>query len=308
MRVTALITELLIYVPAVLELGKHTFGGGSKSNTIVSALIFFPGLLIIDHGHFQYNSAMLGFSLWAIVFIIQKRYILGSISFCCALMFKQMALFYALPGLCVQTGGVRGILLLISIGLSVLLSFGTILLPFAVNWTTNELYLEGLLQVFHRVFPVARGLYEDKVANFWCALSVVVKLRSIFDMDYLLKMSIGTTLSVVLPSCLYLFYKPTASKFIASLAITSLGFFLFSFQVHEKSILLPLLPITVMYHEFPLLAVWFNNVAMFSLFPLLKKDQLVLSYIALLILWNAITLTAWNGAGKIKYFVFVTPK
>ncbi|KAJ3314219.1 Glucosyltransferase-like protein [Boothiomyces sp. JEL0838] len=217
-----------------------------------------------------------------------------------------MALFYALPGLCIQKGGIRGILMLASIGITVILTFGAFLAPFAINWKTLEFNLDGLLQVLHRVFPVARGLYEDKVANFWCALSVIIKLRSMYGLDELIKMSIGTTLSVILPSCLYLFYKPTASKFMTSLAISSLGFFLFSFQVHEKSILLPLLVISAMYNDFPLLSTWFNNVAMFSLFPLLKKDQLVLAYIALLILWNALTLPAWNNSGKLKYLLFLS--
>ena len=39
------------------------------------------------------------------------------------------------------------------------------------------LSLDGLATVLHRVFPFERGLFEDKVANFWCALSVVVKLK-----------------------------------------------------------------------------------------------------------------------------------
>ena len=35
------------------------------------------------------------------------------------------------------------------------------------------LIAEAVLQVLHRMFPFARGLYEDKVANFWCSVSVV---------------------------------------------------------------------------------------------------------------------------------------
>ncbi len=34
-----------------------------------------------------------------------------------------------------------------------------------------------LLQVIHRIFPFARGIFEDKVANFWCASNVVIKWR-----------------------------------------------------------------------------------------------------------------------------------
>jgi alpha-1,3-glucosyltransferase len=31
--------------------------------------------------------------------------------------------------------------------------------------------------VVHRIFPFARGLFEDKVANVWCVLDLVVKLK-----------------------------------------------------------------------------------------------------------------------------------
>jgi alpha-1,3-glucosyltransferase len=93
----------------------------------------------------------------------------------------------------------------------------------------------------------------------------------------------------VIPSALHLFWKPSAQKLTISLAVASLGFFLFSFQVHEKSILLPLLPITMLFNEHPSFVVWFNNVSLFSLWPLLQRDHLQIPFFALLILWNALT-------------------
>ncbi len=29
------------------------------------------------------------------------------------------------------------------------------------------------------MFPIGRGVFEDKVANFWCSLSVVIKVKSL---------------------------------------------------------------------------------------------------------------------------------
>ena len=55
-----------------------------------------PCLLIIDHGHFQYNSAMLGLAAGAFACFLNSRYYTGAMLFCLALCFKQMALFYAL--------------------------------------------------------------------------------------------------------------------------------------------------------------------------------------------------------------------
>jgi hypothetical protein len=88
-----------------------------------------------------------------------------------------------------------------------------------------------------------------------------------------------------------------------------MSFFLFSFQVHEKTILLPLLPITLLLSGAPVgssvysWGVLVNNVAvfrldhllcwralltlkLFSMWPLLKRDGLGVQYIALLLLWN----------------------
>ena len=44
---------------------------------------------------------------------------------------------------------------------------------------------EDIFQVLHRVFPVARGLYEDKVANFWCASSVIIKWKYLMSLQNL---------------------------------------------------------------------------------------------------------------------------
>ncbi|GBN12324.1 hypothetical protein AVEN_250725-1 [Araneus ventricosus] len=62
---------------------------------------------------------------------------------------------------------------------------------------------------------------------------------------------------------------------------SSLAFFLFSFQVHEKTILLPALPILLQLEEYPLPCVWFAYISTFSLVPLLAKDGLMIPFVAL---------------------------
>lgn len=300
MRLTSLATDLLILVPSIYYFAK-------SRQKLVLMLLVFPGLQVIDHGHFQYNSAMLGLALLGFSCMMNRRYIFGSIFFCCSLLFKQMALFYALPvfvfllGICYQysiTNIIHGIGLLSKLGIAVVTTFLVSLTPFA--WDPAVIY-----QITARVFPVGRGLYEDKVANFWCSISIVVKLRQLFDLDQLMKISICSTLLAVLPACIYLFKTPIPLKFIETLAISSLGFFMFSFQVHEKSILLPLLPITMLYNEYPAFVSWFNNIALFSLWPLLKKDGLLIPYIASIILWNVLTVNTMKQCGKAKFPILV---
>jgi alpha-1,3-glucosyltransferase len=55
-----------------------------------------PTLLIIDHGHFQYNAVMLGLTLWSIHFILEHRFVWASIFYCLAIGYKHMALYYSL--------------------------------------------------------------------------------------------------------------------------------------------------------------------------------------------------------------------
>ena len=54
--------------------------------------------------------------------------------------------------------------------------------------------LAQLAQIAHRLFPFARGLFEDKVASFWCTLHSIVKLKNILSPEIQLKLATGTTL------------------------------------------------------------------------------------------------------------------
>ncbi len=66
-------------------------------------------------------------------------------------------------------------------------------------------------------------------------------------------------------------------------------------QVHEKSILFPLLPISLLAIEYPVLAAWFPAMAAFSMFPLLMKDNLRLAYIGCLTVWSALAFRVSPG-------------
>lgn len=41
--------------------------------------------------------------------------------------------------------------------------------------------IEGIQQVSARIFPIRRGIFEDKVASFWCVLHNFYKVNSLFD-------------------------------------------------------------------------------------------------------------------------------
>ncbi|KAF9082141.1 hypothetical protein BGX27_004622, partial [Mortierella sp. AM989] len=69
---------------------------------------------------------------------------------------------------------------LIKLGTTVILTLGLIFSP----WMQSQ---EEILQVVHRIFPVFRGLYQDKVANVWCAVNVAIKLREMFTIQELVR-------------------------------------------------------------------------------------------------------------------------
>ncbi len=59
-------------------------------------------------------------------------------------------------------------------------------------------------------------------------------------------------------------------------------------QVHEKSILLALLPVTLLAFDQPFVAAWLPFWATLSMYPLLKKDGLSIAYLGCLFLWLAV--------------------
>ena len=457
MRATVMVADLLVYLPAVtLFVTRRLEGRGQRTQAIaLFSILLQPSLILIDHGHFQYNSIMLGFSAacFALLYTtlpnpdaastlttrarsqavadlsrrLSYEYIAAAVFFCLSLSFKQMALYYApavfavMLGRCIglaQIDPERGLTLFIGLGLAVVVTFSVVFAP----WLTS---LEQIGQVVHRIFPMARGLFEDKVANVWCFLSVLplpsrFKLKNVMTATALARLSLVVTLIAILPGCCLLFWaasqtakmemmvaqetvqkRPTGEKAVPTtsnagsvksptvvshrsgavrsrrspsvigsvagaparseidsllagsvskslsgrfshvgpardtLAIShdsdmhpastapgfrpvastlpspaaqmlpyglisvSSAFFLFGFQTHEKSILLPLLPMTLILGakgdtwggnitaardwEW---SVWFNNIAMFSLFPLLKKDGQSLQYVVLTLGWN----------------------
>jgi alpha-1,3-glucosyltransferase len=72
-------------------------------------------------------------------------------------------------------------------------------------------------------------------------------------------------MAAISPGLLYTVRYPLIKRLPEVFTLTSLGFFLFSFQVHEKSILLPLMPASLFlfrdHAEERKWSVWFNVIA-----------------------------------------------
>ncbi|XP_076753373.1 dolichyl pyrophosphate Man9GlcNAc2 alpha-1,3-glucosyltransferase-like [Xylocopa sonorina] len=299
MRLTVLSVDILIYIPSIIYFisvsqksenieEELTIFGLRKRYTHLLMMLIYPGLILIDHGHFQYNSFSLGLFVSAVTAMLQGSFIAGSILFVAALNYKQMELYHALPIFFYILGKYLptkkelwsrfNFIMLLCISVTVVTTFFIIWLPFIKNF-------EVFTNVIFRLFPLARGVFEDKVANIWCTLNVVYKLRNAISNVVLAKICLIVTTFAILPSCINLYLNPQRERFIMSLINCSLAFFLFSFQVHEKSILLVAIPVLLHFQSDSFPCFWFLIISHFSMLPLFIKDGLYMAYCSTLIFY-----------------------
>ncbi|KAG8530696.1 uncharacterized protein KY384_004051 [Bacidia gigantensis] len=332
MRATVIISEYLLYIPPIVTgnfiLGKLENVTSWESSIALVGILMQPATILIDHAHFQYNTVMLGFVAATVSTLLSENFAFASIFFVLALSFKQMALYYA-PAIFFYLFGISlspsfRPLRLLSIAIMTILSFALVVLPLVVGTFYDQRrginppldrsdrqinplfstfspyinpssiyypYILQLSQLLHRVFPFARGIFEDKVANLWCCIHLVHKLHN-YPTALLQRLSLLTTLVAIQPACMLISLFPRRNLILWALASTSWGFFLWSFQVHEKSVLLPLLPMTLLLGGQGGLGVelraWIgfaNLLGTWTLFPLLKRDELRVPYFVLTLLW-----------------------
>ncbi|CAI7895922.1 unnamed protein product [Closterium sp. NIES-54] len=175
----------------------------------------------------QYNSISLGLSLGGATAVMSRHYLLGSVLFSLAINHKHMALYFApaffahLLGRCRQSP--RPALMFLSLAATVLLSFAACWWPFLHS-------TDSILQVLSRLFPLGRGLYEDHVANFWCATSPLIKWKRLFSTPLLARMALAATVTAALPSMLHQVLRPSAHGLVLAMLNSSLAFFFFAFQ------------------------------------------------------------------------------
>ena len=130
------------------------------------------------------------------------------------------------------------------LGATVVLTFGMLWWPFVMYGPPDTSVSERFLHVLHRIFPFQRGLFEGKVSNLWCALSVrPFSIRERLPEHIQPLLALVVTLILIIPACYKLFRVGQGNTGSADdqrlllwgMASTGLAFFLASFQVHEKS-------------------------------------------------------------------------
>ena len=315
MRATVIALDMLVFGMAVWYAKDRATGGRWEAGLWVFALtVVQPAILLIDHGHFQYNTVALGLSIVSFSYMVQPEFrncIIGSIYFCLALNFKQMTLYYSPAVFCYLLGrcGLSNIRTFIPriliLGMTVIITFTILWVPVIYFGPADTNYGDRLIHVLRRIFPFQRGLFEGKVANLWCVLSTKpVRIRDRFDPELQPLLALVLTLLLIIPACARTYRlgmeaskasRPDSSSthrhwiiFLWGTMSTALSFFLASFQVHEKSILLALAPCSLLLWQDSKLVEWFSIASCWSLWPLLQTDRLDLPYVCCNVLFVAL--------------------
>lgn len=115
MRITVVLTDIfLFHIPIFFLLNKVFLSSknllSNKAQRSIKyvkrfiltyvIILLCPCLNIIDHGHFQYNCVMHGLFYFAVFFLIKKNFIITIILFSLSINFKQMGMYFSLTFLC----------------------------------------------------------------------------------------------------------------------------------------------------------------------------------------------------------------
>lgn len=282
-------------------------GSRKQSHVIALSVLLSPGFLIVDHIHFQYNSMMYGILIFSISLARQDSGLLYSgILFAILLCFKHIYLYlapayfvYLLRAYCLSRTNVfrPQVLNIIKLGISVVAVFAIAFGPFV--------YWGQLDQLKSRLFPFSRGLCHAYWApNVWAIYSFTDRiliaaapyLKLTVDAGALESVTrglVGDTSFAVLPNiapqqCFgltlafqllaltRLWLKPTWDTFVGALTLCGYASFLFGWHVHEKAILLVIIPFSLIALKDRSYLASFRPLAVagyISLFPLLFTAQ-----------------------------------
>jgi len=275
-RATVILSELVL----VYALNKFVNSTPSltrrQSNAVALSILLSPGLLIIDHIHFQYNGFMYGILILSLVLARKKETLLSSgLLFATLLCLKHIYLYLApayfiflLRAYCLGPKSIFDIRWAncVKLGAGIIAIFGAAFGPFV--------YLGQIPQVLSRLFPFSRGLCHAYWApNIWAMYSftdrvliyVAPRLGLAVNQDAVNSVTrglVGDTSFAVLPEItaqttftltllfqiiplIKLFYDPTWDTFIGAATLCGYASFLFGWHVHEKAILLVIIPFSL---------------------------------------------------------------
>jgi alpha-1,3-glucosyltransferase len=261
------------------------------SHIAALSILLSPGLLIIDHIHFQYNGFLYGILILSLVLARKKStMLLSGLLFAGLLCLKHIYLYLApayfvflLRAYCLGPKSIFHIKFgnAFNLAIGIVAVFGVAFAPFV--------YWEQIPQLLSRLFPFSRGLCHAYWApNVWALYSFTDRIL-IYGMpqspschaqltkavapriglgvnqeaiNSVTRGLIGDTSFAVLPEVtpgttfaltlffqiiplIKLFFDPTWDTFIGAVTLCGYASFLFGWHVHEKAILLVIIPFSL---------------------------------------------------------------
>ncbi|KAM9036252.1 dolichyl pyrophosphate Glc1Man9GlcNAc2 alpha-1,3-glucosyltransferase isoform 3-T3 [Sarcophilus harrisii] len=257
-----------------------------KPTFILSVLLLWNfGLLIVDHIHFQYNGFLFGLMLLSIARLFQKRHLEGAFLFAILLNFKHIYLYvapaygiYLLRSYCFTEDKPDGSVRWSSFSFHRLIALGFIVCFVSALSLGPFIALNQLPQIVSRLFPFKRGLCHAYWApNFWALYNALDKMLSIIGLN---DKWFGSTIPTHSPAlCDSISNSPLHCDshvgprgFLRCLIVCALSSFMFGWHVHEKAILLAILPMSLLSVGKPQDAgiyLLLTTTGHYSLFPLL---------------------------------------
>uniref|UniRef100_H2Z9N9 Alpha-1,3-glucosyltransferase n=1 Tax=Ciona savignyi TaxID=51511 RepID=H2Z9N9_CIOSA len=299
-----------------------------KSAVFLILAIFNCGLIIVDHIHFQYNGFLFGLLFLSFANLSSGSYLWSAAWFAVLLNFKHIFFYMApvygifmLRNFCTdRTKG--GISALLTLKIKNLITLAVIVLSiFALSYGP---FLIDINQVISRLFPFKRGLTHAYWApNFWAlynagdiAFQIAGKKLNILKSNGTSSTTSGlvqnvehvvlptilpgftfvVTILAMVPLLLHIWFKPSPSKsfsfnqFLRSIVLCSLTSFMFGWHVHEKAILMSVLPCTLLMmcgsKQDAKTFLLIQTVGHYSLFPLIFTPLETLIKICLLLIYS----------------------
>jgi len=279
---------------------------------LFTLLVTNCGLLLVDHIHFQYNGFLYGVMFLSIAKLIKGQELEGAFWFSVLLNLKHIYLYiapayfvYLLRSYCLQSNSsgqveIRGvsIIRLLKLGSIVISVFAASFGPFV--------FKGQLTQVLSRLFPFKRGLSHAYWApNFWALYNILDKLlhfagtRTGFissgistgsmtgglvqEYEHAVLPSVPPiatfvlTLVAMIPCLVVLWCRPNDPwQFVRTIVLCSFASFMFGWHVHEKAILMIILPLGLLCLQEKVedkIFIVLSITGHFSLFPLLFTNH-----------------------------------
>lgn len=322
-RLTVIASDTIL----IYSIYKLTKNMDSKKRLLIwVSVITSPGLLIVDHIHFQYNGFLLGLLLLSLSALQNGNDLIGGFIFASLLCFKHLFavagpvyFVYLLRHYC-RGEYFRGFSKLVTMGVVVVLVFITAFGPFTYHGQIQE--------VLKRMFPFGRGLCHAYWApNFWVFYILSDKFISfvLTKLGFYIKTPTASftgglvgdsspfailptvtpsitfivVLVAILPCLVKIWKNPDKKMIVRWVAYAYTCGFLFGWHVHEKASLHFLIPLAIVSvesihdarHYFML-----SIVSIYSLFPLLYEAQEYPVKVLLLLLHVALM---WLGFSSI---------